>query len=340
MKRILSLVLMLVFVLALVSCGGEAKQEENYPTKAITLIIPYGAGGTTDLVGRQYAIALEKQLGQKITVVNQGGASGSVGTKTVLDAKPDGYTILFTADSLGTQRVMGISEMSYDDFVPIQVVANDPKVIVVNKTSKYETIDQLIEDIKANPGKVKMSYTGPGGSGHVQALIYNALGLDMALTAYSSGMDCIVSVLGDQVEFTNSNYSTVASYIEGEELRLLAISSNERLAQHPEVPTLSEVIPEAKPYMEIPFTPLSLVVPKDVPDYVVEKLREASAQAVQDEDFNKFMEENSIDKLYNRYKTPDEMIAFFKEWESKVSWLLDDAGATKFSPEKFDIPRP
>lgn len=175
-----------------------------------------------------------------------GGASGSIGAKTVLDAEPNGYAVLFTAESLGTQRTMGLSEMSYADFSPIMVTANDPKVIVVNKTSKYNTLQELVDDMKANPGKVKMSYTGPGGSGHVQALIYNKFGLDMAMTAYTGGSDCIVAVLGDQVDFTNSNFSTVRGYIESDDLKLLGVCANERLANYPDIPTFSEIIPESK----------------------------------------------------------------------------------------------
>ncbi len=304
------------------------------------MIVPYGAGGTTDLTGRQIAIQMEKHLGQSIVVVNQGGASGSVGAKTVLDAAPDGYTILFTADSLGTQRVMGISEMSYGDFAPIMVTVNDPKVIVVNKTSKYETLEDLINDIKARPGKVKMSHTGPGGSGHVQKLIYNKLGMDIADTAYPGGSDCIVAVLGDQVDFTNSNYSTVTGYLDSGDLKLLAISATYRLEKYPEVPTLAEVIPESADYLNTPFTPLSLMVHKDVSPEIQEVLKKAAVKAVSEDEWNDYVSKNSLEKLYEKY--PDEVSAkeFYANWESLVSWLLCDAGATKYSPEKFGIPRP
>ncbi|MCI9294846.1 MAG: tripartite tricarboxylate transporter substrate binding protein, partial [Lawsonibacter sp.] len=132
----------------------------NYPTGPITMIIPYGAGGTSDLAGRQLAIALEKQLGQSIIVSNQAGASGTVGIQAALDADPDGYTMVLAAESLGTCRVMGISEMSYDDFAPISAISSDPKVLVVASNSKYETLQDLLDEIQANPGKVQMSYTG------------------------------------------------------------------------------------------------------------------------------------------------------------------------------------
>ncbi|MDD7401603.1 MAG: tripartite tricarboxylate transporter substrate binding protein [Eubacteriales bacterium] len=327
----------------------EANEESNadakkgnvdYPKKSITMIVPYGAGGTTDLAGRQLAIQLEKQLGQSITVVNQPGASGAVGCQTVLDAPSDGYTVLFTAESLGTQRVMELSKMSYNDFRPIMVTVNDPKVVVVNKDSKYQILQELVDDIKARPGQVKMSYTGPGGSGHVQSLIYETAGLKAALTAYTSGSDCIVAVLGNQVDFTNSNYSSVASYIDSGELRLLAVSSSTPIAKYPDVPTFAEIVPETADAFETPFTPLSLLVKKDVPQEIIDILRDAAQKAIQEDDWKKFVKDNSLEELYLKYQTEDEMMSFYKDWESKVSWMLFDAGAAAQSPEKFEIPKP
>lgn len=368
MKKLLAAVLAMVMVLSMAACSGSSSStstapaeqtaapaeqaaapaeqaapeapKTDYPKKAITMIVPYGAGGTTDLVGRQLAIALEKQLGQSIVVENVKGASGSVGAQAVLDADPDGYTIFFTAESLGTQRVMGISEMSYADFAPIAAVANDPKVIVVAKDSPYNTIQELLDDIKANPGKIQMSYTGPGGSGHVQALIMNQFGYEPALTAYSSGSEGITAVLGKQVVFTNSNYSSVASYIASGDLKVLTVCSTQPLPALPDVPTLASVIPGSDTLMDIPYTPLSLLVDKDVPADVQEVLSAATKAAVQDPDFNKWMEDNCVDKLYEKYTTVEQMNEFYAQWESTVSWLLYDAGATVHSPEDFNIPKP
>jgi tripartite-type tricarboxylate transporter receptor subunit TctC len=324
--------------LAAAALSAAGKKEGGYPTRAITMIVPYSPGGTTDIAGRQLAVLLGKQLGQSITVVNQAGASGATGTKTVLDAPADGYTVLFCAESLGTQRVMGLSQMSYDDFIPIMAVVNDPKVIVVKK-GKYATLKDLIDDMKARPGKVKMSYTGPGGSGHVQALVYNKFGLDMALTAYAGGGDAIVAVLGDQVDFTNSNYSTVTSYVESGDMVLLGISATGRLPTYPNVPTLAEAIPGAAKYLEVPFTPLSLMVNKNSPAEVVQTLRSAVQKVVQSPEWKEYVKQNCLEELYLKYPDEASMRKFYADWESYVSWLLYDAGATKFSPEQFGIKR-
>lgn len=338
MKKLLVISAALAICSAVFASGS--KEQATYPVKPITMIVPYGAGGTTDLMGRQFAAGLQRELGKSVTVINQGGASGSIGAKAVLDATADGYTILFTAESLGTQRVMGISKMSYADFAPIMAVSDDPKVIVVGKDSKYQTMKDLLDDMKANPGKIKMSYTGPGGSGHVQGLILKNLGYDAAMTAYAGGADCILSVLSKQVDFTNSNYSTVVGYLKSGDLKLLGVSSMNKLVAHPDVPLLSDVDPNFTPSLRNPFTPLSLLVSKDVPVEVQQILREAALKVVADEGFKKYVTDNCLVALYEKYKTIDEINKFYTDWESMVSWMLYDAGATKFSPSDFGIAQP
>jgi len=335
-----ALMLAVSLLLSLAACGAAGNGTGKYPFKTVRMIVPYGANGTTDLVGRKLGAALERALGVSVVIDNQPGASGSLGCRAALDAPRDGSVVLFAADSLGTQRVMGISDMSYDDFDPIYTVANDIKVIVVGKNSPYQTIGDLLAAIEAAPNTIQMAYTGPGGSGHVQALIMNQFGYEPALTAYSSGSDGIVAVMSGQVVFTNSNYSSVASYLDSGDLRMLAVCANERMANHEDVPALSEVMTGSEEYMEIPYTPLSLLVDKDVPAEIQEQLRAACAEAVKDADFNAWMEENNVEKLYEKYTTTGEMTAFYSEWESVVSWLIYDAGAATYSPEDFGIAKP
>lgn len=337
MRKRFSFLVLFALILALLLPGAFAAA---FPQKPITLIVPYSAGGTADLTARQLAIQLKKHLDVPITVINQAGASGSIGTRTALDAPADGYTLLLSADSLGTQRVMGISDMSYADFRAIAPLVNDPKVIVVAGDSEYHTIEQLLEDLKARPGKIKMSYTGPGGSGHVQSLIYNRFGLDMALIAYPGGADALLAVLGKQVDFTNANFSTIRGYVDSGDLRLLAVSADKRLNVYPEVPALTEVIVGSDALMRIPYTPLSLLVNKNVPEEVFCTLQAATQQALAEPDWLAYCQDNALDQLFALYQTEEEMQRFYAGWESLVSWLLYDAGAAAHSPAAFDIPRP
>ena len=336
-----SLIVLLLFVVVISSLFPQGAAEASaYPEKAITMIIPYGAGGTTDVSGRKFAALLSKELGVAVTVVNQGGASGSIGCQAALDANPDGYTVLFTAESLGTQRVMGLTDLSYDNYKIISTMVNDPKVIVVAKDSKYSTLADLLADMKANPGKIKMSYTGPGGSGHVQGLIMEKLGYVPALTAYTSGADCYRAVLSGEVAFTNSNISTVKALIQSGDLRLLGVSSNVKLSIYPDAPLFEEVDPAAAPYMKNAFTPLNFLVSNQVDDSVVEVLRNATKKVVESAEWKSFIKDNALEELYLQYPTVEATKEFYKNWESMVSWMLFDAGVTKYSPADFGIAKP
>ncbi|MBF4694279.1 Bug family tripartite tricarboxylate transporter substrate binding protein [Fusibacter ferrireducens] len=317
--------------------NSEAAEKNTYPDRAITMIVPYGAGGGTDTYGRMLATQLEKHLNAQITVSNQSGASGSIGTKYVFDAPADGYTVLFAPETLGTYRTMGISDLSYDDFVPISVVVNDPKLVVVSKNSKYNTIEELLADIKANPGKVSMSHSGPGGSGHNQGLILKELGYDVAMTAFDGGTNALLGVIGEQVDFTNPNLSFTTGYIDSGDVKVLAVFSNERIAGLPDVPAFTEALPESEKYLNVPLTPLSLLVKKGTPEAVIEVLRKATLEAFEEEEWTSFVSGNQAEPLYKKYKTQEEIYDFYHSWQSMICWLQYENGVAKISPEEFKI---
>ena len=233
---------------------GDLVATADYPTKPITMIIPYAAGGTTDVWGRKLAALLEKYLGQAITVTNQGGASGSIGSQFVKEQPSDGYTVLVCAETMGTYRTMNVCDLDYSDFTVISPLVGDPKVLVVGKDSKYNTLEELLDDIKANPGKITMSHSGPGGSGHNQGLVMKELGYDVAMTSFDSGNDALLGVIGGQVDFTNPNISTLGGYIESGDVKPLAVFSDKRMEAYPDIPAFTESVPEAEKYLNIPYT--------------------------------------------------------------------------------------
>lgn len=317
--------------------SGEEAPATDYPTKAINMIIPYAAGGTTDVYGRTLAAQLEKELGQSITVTNQGGASGSIGSQYVRDQASDGYTLLVCAETMGTYQTMGTADLSYDDFTVISPLVGDPKVIVVGKDSKYNTLEELLEDIKANPGKVTMAHSGPGGSGHNQGLVLSTLGYDVAMTSFDSGNAALLGVIGGQVDFTNPNISTLGSYIESGEVKALAVFASERMEAYPDIPAFTETVPEAEKYLNIPYTVLTFCVNNDTPQEVVDVLKEATKKALATEEWDKFATDNAADKLYEKYTTDEEIKDFYDRWQSIVCWLQYDNGVAPNSPEEFGI---
>lgn len=325
--------LILLILLLLTAC-----QAQEFPSRNIQIIVPYSPGGTTDLVARSFAKALGEELGVDVSVLNQAGASGSVGTLSAYQAKHDGYTLLFSADSLGIQRVMDLSDLSFDDFEPIMLVSNDPKIIVTHAEGPYQNISDLFQAMREKG--LSMSYTGPGGSGHIQALLYEKLGAKLTLTPFPGGLDAILALMGKQVDFTNSNASVVWEYIESGHLKALAVCGNTPLVLDPSIPLLGDEIPGAAELMDLPFTPLSLLVGKDTPPEIVEKLRVAAKKATQNPEWIEYMNKSGQEILYTQYPEPEDMVRFFKRFESEMSWLLYDAGVSVHSPEKFGILRP
>lgn len=352
MKRIFAVLLALSLVLALSACGGKetpAPDTENppaddkpaveYPTKSIDMIVPYAAGGSADTIARAFAAEYEQALGVSIVVTNMAGATGSIGGEHVLDADADGYTILFSAESPGVWQTTGVSEHSYADFTPITMLCNDPKVIVVSSKSPYQTMEDLVEAIKANPGKIKMSHSGPGGSGHIQGLMFANVGLDVAMTPFNGSNDALLAVMGGQVDYTNAGLSTVLSYVESGDLRILATFSNERADALPDVPAVTETVPELTDYVEMPLTPQSVLVKKGTPDEVVEVLRSAATTVLSSDTWNTYVENNMLEKCYEQYTTEDEIEGFYQKWTSVISYLLYDAGASANDPSQFGIER-
>ena len=318
---------------------GDLVATADYPTKPITMIIPYAAGGTTDVWGRKLAALLEKYLGQAITVTNQGGASGSIGSQFVKEQPSDGYTVLVCAETMGTYRTMNVCDLDYSDFTVISPLVGDPKVLVVGKDSKYNTLEELLDDIKANPGKITMSHSGPGGSGHNQGLVMKELGYDVAMTSFDSGNDALLGVIGGQVDFTNPNISTLGGYIESGDVKPLAVFSDKRMEAYPDIPAFTESVPEAEKYLNIPYTLLSFVVNNDTPQDVVDVLKAASQKVFADPEWTDFVKQKAADPVYEEYTDGASIQKFYDNWKSVICWLQYDNGVAEKSPEDFGIAR-
>ena len=316
---------------------GEAAAAADFPARPLTMIIPYGAGGTTDTWGRKLAVLLEKYLGQSVTPTNQGGASGSIGSQFVKEQPSDGYTLLVCAETMGTYRTMNICDLGYDDFTVISPLVGDPKVLVVGKDSKYNTLEELLEDIKANPGKITMSHSGPGGSGHNQGLVLKELGYEVAMTSFDSGNDALLGVIGGQVDFTNPNISTLGGYIESGDVKALAVFSSERMGAYPDIPAFTEVVPESESYLNIPYTLLSFVVNNDTPQEVVDVLKAATQKVFEDPEWIEFVEANAADPVFEKYTDDASIQEFYDNWKSVICWLQYENGVAEKSPEEFGI---
>ncbi|MFD4837408.1 Bug family tripartite tricarboxylate transporter substrate binding protein [Achromobacter sp. NPDC058515] len=227
--------------------GAGAHAADKYPDRPITLIVPFSAGGDADLAARNLAASMRDTLGAAMVVANKAGANGSIGSKFVRDAAPDGYTLLL--GRVGSQAILPAlqADLAYkwDDFTFIGVLELNPMVCVVNAKSRYQNLDDLIAAIKANPGKLNYSTSGPATVLNLasQALLKSASLPKTAAVpvAYKGGNEATTAVLSGEVDFTCNNLTSLLGHIKGDKLRVLVTTSPTRLKDLPDAPTASEL---------------------------------------------------------------------------------------------------
>lgn len=340
MKRIFAWILAMTFIFMAAGCAkaevSQVEEKPEYPTKQITMVIPWAAGGGTDITGRVFAAALERQLGQKVIVVNKPGASGATGTEYVASQAADGYTLLFSADTIATLQCMGVSTLSVDDFMPLMMVSDDPKILTVAGNSKYETMSDLVEDAKARPGKLNMAYSAPGASGHIQGLLMKKAGLVFNMTPLGGGTAQMLSVISGQSDVTNPSGSTVTDYLKTGELRNLAVFSDSEIKGYEGVEPITATVPELKDYMPITF-PVSIHVKAGTDTQVYDALLKACQEAAKDQEWKKFVEDGKLNDLTDIQG--QDAAAYIKRLTSISSWLLYDEGVATKNPADFNIPR-
>lgn len=261
----------------------------DYPERPITLIVPWGAGGGTDATGRMIANLLEQDLGQPVNVVNRTGGSGVVGHSAIANAKPDGYTIGVVTVEIGMMHWTGLTELTSRDFTPLVVYNYDPAGVQVRADSPWESVEDVLAAVKADPGAHKASGVGQGGIWHLAlAGMLEAADLapDAAPWVPSQGAaPGLQSLVSGGVDIVPCSLPEAESLISAGKVRSLAIMADERLDKFPDIPTLKEA------------TGLnwkmggwrSISGPKDLPQEVVEKLLPALERVYNSNEFREFM---------------------------------------------------
>jgi tripartite-type tricarboxylate transporter receptor subunit TctC len=292
MSRLIPGILLLLFV------AGAAAQDA-YPSRPVTMIVPFPPGGVADIVGRPLAATMEKTLRQPVVVVNRPGAGGAVGMGTAAKSAPDGYTVLMGLSSISifpvSDRINGKTP-AYElkEFAPIALITADPTVLVVRTDSPYRTLKDFVDAAKAKPGKINYSSSGVYGTLHVAMEIFaNAAGLQLFHIPYQGGGPAVTALLGGQVEASAQGPAAAIGQIKGGKMRALASWSTERLALLPEVPTLKELGYDAEFYIWS-----GVFVPAATPAPVVSRIREAVREAANSADFRSAMEKVSTPVSY------------------------------------------
>jgi tripartite-type tricarboxylate transporter receptor subunit TctC len=228
-------------VLAMLASGTAVAQE--WPIKAVTLVVPFAAGGTTDLVGRPLAQALAERLGQSVIVDNRAGAGGTIGAGMVAKSAPDGYT-LFLATIAHTIAPGIYKNLSYNferDFEPITIVGEVPNVLIVNPKLPARTTAELITYIKSNPGKVNFGSAGPGSVEHLAGELFRATaGVNIVHVPYKGGAPMMTDLIAGHIEMAIETSGSALQHIKAGAVRALAVSTHERSPFFKDLPTLDE----------------------------------------------------------------------------------------------------
>jgi tripartite-type tricarboxylate transporter receptor subunit TctC len=277
MSRIIALGLAVVLLTAAIWAQALA---QNFPDRPIKLIVAYPAGGPTDTVARIATQGLDGELGQSIVIENVAGAGGRMGTRDVAHAPPDGYTLLLGGSNDNAIAPALYSKFEYDpvkDFAPVAALATDSQALVVNPQVPVHTLAELIAYAKANPGKLSSGAT-LGISPHLLlALIRARSGADIVFVPYKGAAPAIADVLGNHIQIHVSAKSVLLPLVKSGKLRALAVTSNERWPELPDVPTLHEAGFDGFP----PAIWFALMAPAATPPDVIARLNEAENLTLQ-----------------------------------------------------------
>ena len=227
--------------------GTGTALAQSYPNKTITLVAPYAVGGDSDFSGRNLSVIASKLIGQSVIVTNIVGASGTIGSQRVRTAAPDGYTLLVSRG--GSQAITPALDSStpykWNDFTFISLLDFNPVVCVVKPDAPYKTMKDLIDTIRANPGKLNYATAGPGTTQHLAVeVILSQIGLPSTaamMIPYKGGGEATTALLGGQVQFICNNLTTMVGQIKGGAMRALVTSTPNRLKDFPDVPTAREM---------------------------------------------------------------------------------------------------
>jgi tripartite-type tricarboxylate transporter receptor subunit TctC len=303
----------------------QAQEARSYPNRPITMVVPFGPGHVTDNSARLLAKALSEQIGQPIIIENKPGAAGVVGTEYAAHAKPDGYTILYGSSGPLASAPSMHKRLSYSplgSFAPINGVGEAVLILVVNAARPYKTLPQFIDHLKRNPGQVTFASSGPGGSPHLAAQLFQtATGTTMTHVPYKNAATMYADLFAGVVDIVFDYSPTIRPHTDDGKVLALAVAGRERLVSFPNVPTFSEL------GYDVVMTGWSaLMAPAGTPQDIVRKLSEAAVAASADPAVVRNREDNGSVGL--EHLGPEKTHEFLVREMDKFKMLIEKSGAT------------
>lgn len=287
-------------MLTLCTLAAMTAQAQSYPSKPVKIIVPYPAGGSTDIIARIAAAQLQERLKQPFVVENRAGASGVIGTMAVAQAAPDGYTLVMgTASSHGINSALQ-KNLSYDavkDFAPVTVVASTPNIIVVHPSVQARNLKELLALAKAQPEKINFGSTSPGGSPHMSAeLLKMMTGVEMTHVPYKGAAPMLTDLMGGQIQVGFDNLPSTINFVKSNKVRALAVTTAQRWPGAPDIPTVAE---SGVPGYEVSGW-FGLLAPAGTPKPVLDTLQKAIAEAVKTPEVAKKLRDLGAEPVANQ----------------------------------------
>ncbi|TFI46674.1 tripartite tricarboxylate transporter substrate binding protein [Diaphorobacter sp. DS2] len=298
---------------------------QNFPTKPITIIVPFSAGGTTDILARIVGQGLTTELGQSVVVDNKPGAGGNIGGSLAAKAAADGYTLF-----MGTVGTHAINQSLYKklpfdpvkDFAPLSRVATVPNLLVAHPSQPFKTVKEMIAYAKANPGKITFGSPGSGASPHVSGELFKSMtGTDMLHVPYKGSAPAMTDLLGGQTSVMFDNMPSAIQHVRSGKLRPIAVTTAKRSPELPDVPTIAEAgVPgyEATSWF-------GMFAPAGTPKPVLDKLHAALIKVLNQADVKKKIAEQGGDVVA---ETPAQFAAFIQAESVKWGKVVKESGAT------------
>lgn len=299
-----------------------AQAQAAFPERPVTLVVPFAAGGSTDVVARVIAEKMSADLGQQVIVQNVAGAGGSLGAGNVARAEPDGYTILMGTVATHALNPLILKSKPYDaeaDFAPVSLLVLVPNVLVVNPELPAKSVEELLALLKAEPDKWSYASSGNGTPLHLSGELFKSMaGVTMEHIPYKGSGPALNDVLGNQVSIMFDNLPSSSAHIKAGTLKALAVTTAERAPSFPDIPTMAEAgLPGYETY-----TWNALFAPKDTPKDVVDRLNAAAVKAMADPGVAERMKDFSATIVAS---SPDELATHVKAEVAKWTPVVKDA---------------
>ena len=291
---------------------------QAWPTKPVKIVVPFSAGGATDVVARLLAQKLTEAWGQSVIVEDRAGAGGNIGADAVAKSPPDGYTLLMASGSVVTANPYIYKNMSFDpakDLVAVTNVATGPQVIVVNPKVPAKTLKEFIAWAHANPGRVNFGSAGFGTQTHLAAENFAyAAKVEMVHVPYKGESAALTDLMGGQIQMVTPNLGAAINFIQQGRLRALAVTSRERNPQIPDVPSASETLPGFENAGWF-----GLMAPTGTPQEVIDKVQRDSAKILATEEFRAKLVQQGMTPVGN---TPSEFAAAIREDSARWATVI------------------